>query len=184
MNTFVSMIRGINVGGHRAVKMDRLLGIYGGLGLADPRTYLQSGNVVFESRRAPGYDHAGAIERRIREECGLEVSVAVLTAGEMTRVLAANPMAGRRGIDPRFLHATFVMGAGEAVSLEGVALPLRPGEEAVAVGRVVYLYCPNGYGSAKINNTFFERKLRARATTRNWQAVAALERMGRGEPAP
>lgn len=180
MTTFISMIRGINVGGHGTVRMGRLVGIYEGLGLANPRAYLQSGNVVYESRRAPGPGHAAAIEGGIKEKCGLEVSVAVLTAREMTRVLEANPIAGRPGVDPRFLLATFVMGGGGPVSLEGLELPLRPGEEAVAAGRVVYLYCPHGYGTSRITNSFFERRLRARATTRNWRTVTALEGMGRG----
>jgi uncharacterized protein (DUF1697 family) len=182
MTTYVSMIRGINVGGHGVVKMDRLVGLYEDLGLEQPRSYLQSGNVVFGSRRAPGFDHAGAIERRIKSECGLDVAVAVLTAREMARALEANPIARRPGVDPRFLHATFVMGREGPLSLEGAPLPLLPGEDAVLVGRVVYLYCPNGYGVSKINNTFFERRLRARATTRNWNTVTALERMARGEP--
>jgi uncharacterized protein (DUF1697 family) len=182
MTTFVSMIRGLNVGGHGAVRMERLVEVYLGLGLVSPRTYVQSGNVVFGSRRAPGYDHAGAIERRIKAECGLAVGVAVLSAREMTRAMEANPIARRPGIDPQFLHATFILGREAPASLEGVALPLRPGEDAVLAGRVVYVYCPHGYGTTKINNTFFERKLHARATTRNWRTVTALERMARGEP--
>jgi len=180
MTTFVSMIRGINVAGHKPVRMDRLVGLYGDMGFERPRTYLQSGNVVFESKGGARSDHAGAIERRILRDLGLEVSVAVRTSAEMTGALAANPLARRPGVNPRFLLATFLIRHEGPASLDAIALPLVSGEEAVLVGSVVYVYCPFGYGRTKINNTFFERALRARATTRNWQTVTALERMARG----
>ena len=183
MATFVSMIRGVNVAGHRPVRMARLVELCEGLGFSNPRTYLQSGNVVFESRRASNRGIGEALERGILRECGLEVSVAVRTSREMTATVAANPLASRPGVDPRFLHATFLVGQDGRASLAGIELPLARGEEAVLAGSVVYLYCPHGYGVTRINNAFFERKLGARATTRNWHTVTALERMARGAPA-
>lgn len=181
MHTLISMIRGINVGGNRPLKMERLRAIHEGLGLRKARTYLQSGNVVFEAAGADADKHAVALERRILRNCGFEVAVAVRTAREMTAALGANPFLGRASIDPRFLHATFLVRHGAQASLEGIDLPLAKGEAAASVGGVIYLYCPFGYGNTKINNAFFERKLAAGATTRNWNTVTALERMARGE---
>jgi len=176
MPLFVSMLRGINVGGARPLKMERLKGIYRKLGLAGARSYLQSGNVVFraKARCAP------QIERAIAGECGLEVSVVVLSAREMSAVVARNPLVGRPNIDPTFLHATFLASRVPKGGLDREGLPLGPGEEAVILGKTVYLYCPNGYGNTKLNNAYFERTLASRATTRNWRTVVALERMGRG----
>jgi uncharacterized protein (DUF1697 family) len=183
MTTLVSMIRGINVGGSRPLKMDRLRGIHEGLGFRNVRTYLQSGNVVFEAASPDADRHGEAIERRIMRDCGYEVAVAVRTSGAMTAALASNPLLGRAGVDPKFLHATFLVRPEGRPSLGGIDLPLAKGEDAVLLGDVVYVYCPLGYGNTKINNTFFERKLSARATTRNWQTVGALERMARGAAA-
>ena len=183
MTTVVSMIRGINVGGNRMIRMDRLKAIYTGLGLAEPRTYLQSGNVVCEARDSRVRGLGKAVEKAILAECGFDVSVAVRTTREMTEAMAANPLFGRKGTDPRFLHATFIVDPDGKATLGGTELPFGKSEEAVLVGDVVYVYCPNGYGITKINNTFFERRLGVRATTRNWQTVAALERMAR-EGAP
>ncbi len=182
MHTFVSMIRGINVAGSRPLKMDRLRAIHEALGLREVRTYLQSGNVVFKAPGADGDRHGAAIERRILRDCGYEVAAAVRTAGAMSAVVGANPFLRRPKVDPRFLHATFLVRSAGAPSLEGIELPLAPGEGAVLDGDVVYVYCPLGYGVTKINNAFFERKLSTRATTRNWQTVTALEKMARGEP--
>jgi uncharacterized protein (DUF1697 family) len=173
------MIRGINVGGNRLIKMDGLRELYTGLGFAHPRTYLQSGNVVCEARDSQVRGHGAAVEKAILAQFGFEVSVAVRTAGEMTEVLSSNPLAGLKAADPRFLHATFLVSPDGKATLKGVALPLGKGEQVVLADGVVYLYCPNGYGITKINNTFFERKMGVRATTRNWQTVTALERMAR-----
>jgi uncharacterized protein (DUF1697 family) len=180
MITLVSMIRGINVAGSRPLKMDRLRGIHEDLGYRGVRTYLQSGNVVFEAADADADRHGDAIERRIMRDCGYEVAVAVRSSRAMTKALASNPLLGRAKVDPKFLHATFLVRPGGRPSLAGVDLPLAKGEEAILVGDIVYVYCPLGYGITKINNNFFERKLSARGTTRNWQTVSALERMARG----
>lgn len=183
MHTYVSMIRGINVGGNRPLRMDALKGIHESLGFRKVRTYLQSGNAVFE---APGPDaarHAAALERRILRDCGFEVAVAVRSSGQMTAVLGANPLVGRASVDPQFLHATFLVRHPGKASLAGAKVPLAAGEAAVLDGDVVYLYCPHGYGVTKINNAFFERALSVAATTRNWRTVTALEKWARGEDA-
>jgi uncharacterized protein (DUF1697 family) len=182
MVTLVSMIRGINVAGSRPLKMDRLRAMLEDLGLLRVRTYLQSGNAVFDSASPDAERHSLAIERRILRDFGYEVAVATRTSKAMSAAAAANPFLRRRELDPAFLHATFLIGPSAGRSLEGPGLPLGPGEEATLVGDVVFLYCPNGYGCTKINNAFFERRLSSRATTRNWRTVTVLEKMARGEP--
>jgi uncharacterized protein (DUF1697 family) len=181
MITLISMVRGINVGGNRPLRMEKLRGIHEALGYRNVRTYLQSGNAVFEARSPDSARQAAALEARILRDCGFEVAVAVRTSAQMTAALAANPLLARPSIDSKFLHATFLVRQGGTPSLEGVVMPLAKGEAAVMVGDTVYLYCPLGYGNTKINNSFFERKLSASATTRNWQTVTALEKMARGE---
>lgn len=180
MTTVVSMIRGINVAGARPLKMSRLRQICEEIGFRAVRTYLQSGNVVFEARGAKLVRHAAALERAIKEEFGYEVSVAALSREEISEVVASNPLVGLKSVDPAFLHVTFLVGQSPAPTLERSRLPLGPGEDAVQVGAAVYLYCPNGYGNTKINNAFFERALSTSATTRNWRTVLALDQMARG----
>ena len=175
------MIRGINVGGNKPLKMERLRAIHEGLGFRKVRTYLQSGNAVFEAASGDADRHADAIEKRILRDCGFEAAVSVRSSAELAAALRDNPLAGRPGADPRFLHATFLVRRGAAASLKGIELPLAKGEAAVMVGDTIFVYCPLGYGNTKINNMFFERKLALGATTRNWQTVTALERMARGE---
>lgn len=180
----ILMVRGINVAGSRPLRMEQLKGLVEGLGYARARTYLQSGNVVCAGAGTEAWTCAEAVERRILRDFGYEVGVAAVTGRGMAAVVASNPLVGRQGIDPNFLHATFLIRPGRGVSLEGLALPLGKGEAAVLVGEVLYLHCPNGYGVTKLNNTFFERKLGCRATTRNWRTVTALEAMAREAPHP
>jgi uncharacterized protein (DUF1697 family) len=181
MPTFISMVRGINVGGARPLKMETLRGLHAGLGHLNVRSYLQSGNVVFESDGADAGTHAADIERAIKRESGHDVSVGVWTARALSATLARNPLSARGSLDPTWFYAVFLIRPMGKLTLSGLNLPLAPGEEAILAGGVVYLYCPNGYGETKINNNYFERVLAARATTRNWRTVSELERMGRGE---
>jgi uncharacterized protein (DUF1697 family) len=179
MNSIVFLVRGINVSGHNPLKMDKLLKLCETLGFTRVRTYLQSGNVVCGSRNADAEKHARALGRRILRDCGFEVKVMARTAAALSAVVEANPFAGLPSIEPKFMHATFLAGPPGASSLEGTDLPLAPGERAVLVGDMVYLYCPRGYGRSKITNAFFEKKLGRCATTRNWKTVTALEGMAR-----
>jgi uncharacterized protein (DUF1697 family) len=181
MFTLVSMVRGINVGGSRPLKMDKLRTLHEDLGFRNVRTYLQSGNVVFEAANSDTARHGEAIQRRILRDCGYEVAVAVKTSREMTAALAGNPLLGRANLDPKRFYATFLVRPEGKLSLGGADLPLAKGEQAILLGEVVYLYCTIGYGNTKIHNNFFEKRLSARATTRNWQTVTALEKMARGE---
>ena len=171
------------MGGNRPLRMEKLRAIHEALGFRNVRTYLQSGNAVFDAAKADADGHGEALEGRILRECGFEVAVGVRTSAQMTAALNGNPFVGRPSIDPKFLHATFLVRGRGKPSLGGVDLPLAKGEAAELVGDIVYVYCPLGYGNSKITNTFFERKLSASATTRNWQTVTALERMARGEDA-
>ncbi len=95
----------------------------------------------------------------------------------MARIVAANPLAALPGVDPRFLHVTFIIEPPARMTLAGTKLPLLAGERAVLAGGVLYLHCPGGYGNSKLNNTFFEKELGVRSTTRNWQTTTELARM-------
>lgn len=179
MNSTLFLVRGVNVGGHNPLKMDKLLKICVSLGFICARTYLQSGNIVCEVRNPDTRKQASALGRRIFRDCGFEVQVIARTAAALSALVESNPFARLPSIEPKHMHATFLSGPAGASSLEEIDLPLAPGERAVLVGDVVYLYCPRGYGTSKITNGFFEKKLGICATTRNWRTVTVLEGMAR-----
>ena len=205
----IALLRAVNVGGVKLPMAD-LRALLEGLGLTNVRTYLQSGNAVFDARDdEPAQALATAIEIRIERDLGPRVGVLVLPGAAMADVAAANPFlaGGAKGdaaaVEEGILHATFLFGAhgeadfGEAsaaaycavykAAFKKLELPATEGEEAAFVGApplatpVVYLKLPHGYGRTKLNNAWFERKLGTAATTRNWRTVQALAQMA-GDP--
>ena len=173
LGTYIALLRGINVSGHRPVKMDRLRELLDALGHTDVSTYLQSGNVVFHTqRRTPG-ELASTIGRRIAKDLGLDVAVIVRTKQELAKVVGGNPFA-TRGVDAAHLHVTFLRERPTTAIVRAVEPASYLPDTFAIAGREVYLRCPNGYGRTKLNNAFFERTLGTTATTRNWKTVTAL----------
>ena len=178
MTTYISMLRAINVGGQKKIAMDALRSVYTGLGLGGVQTYVQSGNVVFDSAEPEAAVLAGRIEAHIEQSFGFSVLVFVRSAPYFQRIIAANPFA-KAGAnpgstiqgDPAKLHVTFLYHPADLASL---SLPTA-GDDQFSPGEgAVYLFCPNGYGKTRLSNDFFERKLSVPATTRNWNTVNAL----------
>lgn len=172
MPRYVALLRGINVGGSTRIGMAALRELVAGLGHGDVRTYLQSGNVLFDSERGPE-GLAGEIEGRITAELGLDVRVLVRTGDDMERVFAGHPFLSGEP-DLTRLHVTFLA---EVPAPERLGLLETPSGETVAFtldGREIYLHYPDGYGRTKFNNAFIERRLGVVATTRNWRTVTAL----------
>jgi uncharacterized protein (DUF1697 family) len=163
----VALLRGINLGARNRVAMKDLRTLVEELGGENVRTYLQSGNVVFEGRALS----EDALAKAIRESLGVDVTVLVRTKAELDKLVRGNPFAKA---DPATLHVTFL----DAAPAKDRARKLgerefEPDEFQVA-GREVYLRCPNGYGRSKLSNAFLEKQLDVRATTRNWKTVTAL----------
>ena len=183
MTTFVALLRSINVGGRNRVLMGDLASLVESLGFGRVETYLQSGNVVFTGNGTPN-SVARAIEVGVAGELGLEVPVVVRSLRQLNRSLGANPFL-RSGVDPKSLHVTFLAGA---PSPDRPSAPGRlgtssgegdsyGGDRFEVVGSDVFVHCPGGYGSTKLNNAFFERRTGMVATTRNWRTVTTLARM-------
>ena len=98
---------------------------------------------------------------------------------EFERVAAGNPFLSNVQVDPAFLHVTFLYATTSVIILTDLPSPNADGDEYAAGEQAIYLYCPNGYGRTKLSNTYFERKLKVTATTRNWKTVNALLDMAR-----
>lgn len=179
MNTFVTLLRGINVSGKNILRMADLQALCEGLGCTDVVTYLQSGNIVFRHFAASAFTHAEGIRGAIREIHGLDIPVLVMTRSHFVKIAASKPIFP--GIDEAFLHITFLFEK-PAVPLPR-SLPGTGGEKAVLLGDYIAVYCPNGYGRTKLTNAFFERSLHVSATTRNWRTVQALRSLAMGNRA-
>ena len=178
MQTFIAMLRGINVSGQKKIKMADLQKLFESLGFQNVQTYIQSGNVVFESKESP-QTIVKLIEEKIKDQYGWEVPVIVREKEELKKVSKSNPFI-KEGKYPDRLYVTFL---GKKPSVENLkkldGVKYSP-EEFILEGTNIYFYAPNGYGRAKMNNNFFENKLKVTATTRNWKTVNKLVEMAEG----
>jgi uncharacterized protein (DUF1697 family) len=176
-STYVALLRGINVGGRKIIKMDQLRASFEAMGLEDVKTYVQSGNAIFKATKKSEETLSREIQERILLDFGFSVSVIVVSPEEVNRTITGNPFLRKKGIDASKLHVTFLSQAPERSALKALeALPAKP-DEFRHSGKAIYLYCPNGYGKTKLSNNTLERVLSVRATTRNWQTVNKLYEM-------
>ncbi len=175
-NSYAALLRGVNVGGRGKVGMEDLRSLFASLGYTDVASYVQSGNVVFKSPVKDVSKLTDALEQKIRDELDMEVTVLIRSAAELRKIQAANPLIDRSG-DPTKLHVTFLQAAPKPERLGELPEMSDGKDELVAVGREIYLFCPDGYGNSKLNNAFIEKRLGVRATTRNWRTVAKLVEM-------
>jgi uncharacterized protein (DUF1697 family) len=180
MPTFISMLRGINVGGHRKVPMNSLRDAYAELGFSNVASYIQSGNVVFDAAEKNAAKVTISIEKHLEQWLGFPVPVVVRNRSELGRVIEDNPYLNGRKEDTAKLYVMFLSArptASAAVDLATIQNPNDRGDEFVLVEREVYAFYPNGYGESKLTNVFFEKKLKVSATARNWNTVRALYAM-------
>ncbi len=175
MTQYVSILRGINVSGQKMIVMGELKSLYEGEGLIGVFTYIQSGNVVFESEISDPLLLQTQLESAIEKQYGFQVPVQVLPLWELNDILEAVPFEGVTvEVDGAQVLISFLSeapGSGAMAVLEGAR---AESESVVIKGRAVYLHCPNGYGKTKLSNVFLEKKLGLIATTRNLKTVAAL----------
>jgi uncharacterized protein (DUF1697 family) len=169
----VAMLRGINVGKGRTVPMERLRAAFEALGFGKVSTYIQSGNVVFQTP-ADLRIADKQIEERISSEFGFPISVLLRTTQELDEVVKGNPFLDRSDIDQSQLHVTFLSDTAPETAGKSLQPLAGPAELFQVNGREIYLYCPNGYGTTKLSNMAIEKKLGIGATTRNWRSVKAL----------
>ncbi len=176
MQTYISLLRGINVGGKNKIKMAELRAMLEGLGFKDVVTYIQSGNIIFKTKKTK----ETALEKKIKEGIlktfGLEVPTLVLTEKTLQKLATENTYKDR-DIPHNLLFLTFLSTSPTADKIKSVNAIEFPGEEFKVYKNVVYLCLPNGSARSKLSNNFFEKKLAVQATTRNLRTVNKLLEM-------
>jgi uncharacterized protein (DUF1697 family) len=174
MPTWVALLRGINVSGQKPVPMERLRGSFASMGFRGVRTYVQSGNVVFETATNTRDALTRKIEEGISRDFGFYVVVILRTAKELEKIVKTNPFLTEEAIDQAKLHVTFLAAPPNKTALKNLeTLPTSP-DQFRLIGCEIYLYCPDGYGKTKLSNSAFDKKLSVGATTRNWKTTTVL----------
>lgn len=176
MTTMICLLRAVNVGGHAIIKMEALRAMCESAGLCDVKTYVQSGNIVFRSDEPNPARLAKKIGDALERKFGVRPEVILRTTSEMRGVIARNPFARRRGIEPNKLQVMFLSSELPADAREAaVAIKVGP-EEVHCNGRELYIYFPEGMGQSKLPPKL-AKVLKNSGTTRNWNTVTKLLQM-------
>jgi uncharacterized protein (DUF1697 family) len=174
MAVIVSMLRGVNVGGHNQIKMDALRALYQSLKLRDARTYVQSGNVIFRTEERDHAVLAKRIQNGIERSFGFCPDVFLRTCSELRDIVARNPFAKRRDIDPSKLLVTF-LARHPRPEARKKALKIKTAPEELRIdGRELIIYYPNGLARPKVPWMAIVKALETSGTGRNWNSVTKL----------
>ncbi len=171
MKTYIALLRGINVSGQKKVPMGELRRLLIDSGFKKVQTYIQSGNVIFQTLKENQWELENTIQNSIFSHFGFEVSVLVRTPVNIQNILVACPFSEDKRINSYFtlLHST-----PDNTLIAETCLTSYPNEEFHITDNCVYFFSSTGYGNAKCNNNFFERKLKVTATTRNYKTMVKL----------
>lgn len=178
MPVVISLLRGVNVGPHNRIKMDDLRALYKSLKFEDPRTYVQSGNILFRTKEKPTAELAKRIQAAIARKCGCNPDVILRTTDELRNVVKANPFAKRSDIVPGKLLVSFLAAQPTPEAQSTIdKLNQSHKEELHLKGRELYIYFPDGAGKSKLPWSSLEKLFKVTGTARNWNSVTKMLEM-------
>jgi uncharacterized protein (DUF1697 family) len=177
MTAFVSLFRGINVGGNHQVKMADLKAMHEALGLRDVAPYIQSGNVVFRSDATDPTQLQGQIASAFETQFGFRSEVFVRSAAELDAVIERNPFQGQQSKEAKWLVVLFLAAHPDHAAQEALLKAYVGPEEWVISSQEMYLYYPDGQGRSKLTGSFLEKKLKTAGTARNWNTVLQVQKL-------
>jgi len=173
VNTYIALFRGINIGGKNILPMKELVEFFEAMDCKNIQTYIQSGNVVFHSRKIFNSKHTAEIGRRIREKKGFEPKILLLSPADLRAAIKHNPFPTDDG---KALHFMFLESTSQQPDMDSLAAVKFHSEAFVLHGNVFYLYAPDGVGRSRLPAKM-EKALGVSVTGRNWNTVAKLAAM-------
>lgn len=178
MQKYISILRGINVGGKRKILMKDLKELYQNLGFLDVQTYIQSGNVIFKTDNLNKIEISQKLEKAIFERYNFEVPVIIRTKEELLNIQSSNPFIESEENKEELLnnlHLTFLE---EIPTTENIKkakeIESKNTDKFEIIENNIFVFCEGKYHTSKLTNTFFEKKLKTKATTRNWKTIEKL----------
>lgn len=175
MKTYIALLRGINVSGQKKIKMADLKQTLENSGLQNVKTYIQSGNIVFDSEITETDMLQDKIHNAILNDFTFEVPVLVKISSQLEMILTANPFTDE--VEENRLYFVLLEKPPEQSLVDEFNEVNFVNEDFSITKACVYLCCKNGYGNAKLNNNLIERKLKVQATTRNLKTMQKLVEM-------
>jgi uncharacterized protein (DUF1697 family) len=176
MSLHVALLRGVNVGGNKGVPMAALKSLAGRLSLGNPRTLLQSGNLVFAGEGKTTDELEAVLEAGIKAEIGVETAVCVRTAHAWDALVQANPFPQAARDDPSHLLLTAFKAAPKANGAQTLAKVYQGPEQVAVALDHAWIFYPEGMGRSKLTPALLGKHL-GQGTARNWNTVLKLQAM-------
>jgi uncharacterized protein (DUF1697 family) len=173
---YVALLRGINVGGKNMVSMERLCGVFSSVGFEGVKSYINSGNIVFHSRKQADDKLSTRIHDAVKNQLEIDVSIVVRTIDEIEDVIGNNPLDGEFE-DYKKMQVLFL---NEELPKEKERLLLEnssEGEQFAVRGREIFCHLKSGFADSLLAKGFIEKKLKVVATARNWRTVKKIAEM-------
>ena len=170
---YVALLRGINVGGNTMIKMERLRDVFSSLGFENVKSYINSGNLAYDTKKTDDQKLAAKIRSAIKSEFGLDIPVMVRAAAEIEKIVKDNPFDGQF-TDPKSLHVFFLA---DTLSAENEHLLMEKSSDAEKIairGREIYYLLRISVVDSILGKGFIDKKLKVPATARNWRTVNKL----------
>ena len=174
MATYIALLRAVNLGAHNKVSMADLKALLARLGMRNPQSLLQSGNLVFESTARPPASLEKLIEAGAAKQLGLDTPIYVRTAAEWQQAIADNPFPKEARLDPGHTILMCLKDAPAPAAVKALQDAIKDREVVKASGRHAYFLYPDGMGRSRLTMTLIEKKLGTAATARNWNTVLKL----------
>ncbi len=174
---YIAILRGINVGGHRKILMKDLIKLLESANFLNVKTYIQSGNVIFEKSTKSITELEDEISTLIREQYGFEISVIVRSKDQYQAVVEENPF--QENINE--LHLTFLKSIPNQELQQVISTFESTPDYFELAEQHIYVHCKVKYHQTKLSNSFFEKKLKTAATTRNWKTILKIHELLEGE---
>ena len=168
MTIYIAFLRGINVGGKKIIKMEKLKDIFKSLYFQNVKTYIQSGNVIFDSTEESA-DILYKIETELENVLGYKVTSIIRTADELEEIIKQNPFSASEDVEKQYV--TFLYREPTVEAADRLMSYKNDVDDFCVTHREVFLLCGKGYGKTKFSNHFLESKLDVLATTRNWKTI-------------
>lgn len=176
MATYIALLRGINVSGKNIIKMTELKQLFLIEGFKNVTTYIQSGNIIFNTTENSKIKLEQTIKTAIKNQFGYTINLLVLTKQELETVFYNNPFIVKNTeIDITKLYVSLLNTAPDLNKISEIkAFIVNSDDEFIITEKRIYLYLPNGSAKTKLTNNLFEKKLKTVATTRNWKSITKL----------
>lgn len=175
MKTYIALLRGINVSGQKRIKMVDLKQSMEKKALQNVKTYIQSGNVVFDSEISDINLLQNIVHDAILSDFGFEVPILVTEGNKLEKILSENPF--KDEIEENRLYFVLLKNFPEQNLIDEFNKLNFINEDFYITNECVYLCCKKGYGNAKLSNNLVERKLKVDATARNLKTMQKLIEM-------